>query len=113
MGLDSGADETLGSHQLELYPGLPAPLGLALPEPSELVTALAELAIKASAKWRDGSLAPSVVHPFHAVFGAVTLFMLAVCPVLDGVARRALEQTRPALDVTDAEYERWEYVDAP
>lgn len=62
-----------------------------------------------SAKWRDGSLALGVIHPLHAVFNAVTVYMLAVCPVLDRVALRALAQTRPALDVTDAEYERWEY----
>ncbi len=62
-----------------------------------------------AAKWRDGSLPLGTVHPFHAVFNAVTVFMLAVCAILDKVARRTLERTRPALEITDAEYERWDY----
>lgn len=60
-------------------------------------------------KWRDGTLIFGTIDPLHAVFNAVTVFMLAVCPLLDRVARAALERTRPALIVTEAEYDRWAY----
>lgn len=71
---------------------------------------LAVLGIGEVSKWSDGSLPFGVVHPFHAVFSAVTVFMLAACSLLDEVARRALAQARPALDITDADYDRWEHM---
>ena len=60
-------------------------------------------------KWSDGTLAFGTFHPIHIVLNGVTVFMLAVCPLLDRVAAQALEQARPALAMSDAEFEGWRH----
>lgn len=58
-------------------------------------------------KWIDGSLASGAFHPLHVALNGVTVFMLAVCPLLDRAAGLALERTRSALTMTDDELAEW------
>jgi hypothetical protein len=60
-------------------------------------------------KWYDGTLPFGTVNPLHLVFTGGTVYMLAVISYLNGIAEKALQKTRPALSVNDAEYARLHY----
>ena len=78
-----------------------------LPVPGWLFYATLGLALYllgAVVKWNDGTLPPGTIFPLHLVFAGVTAYMLAMIPFLNDVAGKALQKTRAALSVNDAEY---------
>ncbi|MFN8378741.1 MAG: hypothetical protein U0452_08725 [Anaerolineae bacterium] len=61
------------------------------------------------AHWADGSYPVGTLYPLHLVLAATTPYALALIHHLDGVAGSALVKFRPALDISDEEYDALSY----
>ncbi len=83
-----------------------------LPGPSPLYYLGAWLvltALELGLKWSEGMYPVGTVFPFHIVLTLNAVYVVALMHYLDDMAERALRTFRPAINVSDAEYERLRY----
>jgi hypothetical protein len=84
----------------------------ALPGPSWLLYLAVGVALvlaEFSAKWLDGSYPFPQINIFHAFFVAIGVYAFAGMHYLDEYAETAIATFRPALTVSDREYEELRY----
>ena len=67
------------------------------------------VAIGVGFKWADGSYQIGTIHPYHIIFISLSIVAFATMHFLDNSARAALEEYRPALTVSEAEYQQLKY----
>ena len=84
----------------------------ALPGPSWLfylalgaTLVLSEFAVK----WLDGTYPVGAINPFHAVYAGIGIYAFGAMHYLDDYAETAIASFRPALTVSEREYEQLRY----